>query len=92
MNAQSLRLPLDFMVTFSIETGHPVGTCRHMSMSSGKRGRVPSPAAAWMVAEALGFVGELDTCTVWMETLVPQGKAVNIVQPVSMAATPATAQ
>lgn len=30
MTEQSVFIPLDFMVTFSIETGHPVGTCRHI--------------------------------------------------------------
>lgn len=59
MRLQSVPIPLDFLVTFSIETGHPIGTCRHMSMSTGKRGRVPSPPAVWMVAETLGFVGGL---------------------------------
>jgi hypothetical protein len=93
MNAQTVYLPLGFSVTFSIETGHPIGSCRHMSMSSGKPGRVPSPEAVMMVAEPLGFVGGLDACCgVWVETLVPQGRAVNIVQPLSMAAPPATAQ
>lgn len=92
MRLQSVPIPLDFLVTFSIETRHPIGTCRHMSMSTGKRGRVPSPAAVWMVAETLGFVGGLDTCTSWFETLVPQGKAVNIVQPLSMVAPGKTTQ
>ena len=93
MTAQSVRIPLAFMVTFSIETGHPVGTCRHMSMSVGKTGRVPSPEAVIMVAEALGFVGGLEACCgVWIEKLAEHGQAVNLVQPVSMAAASARAQ
>jgi hypothetical protein len=85
MGAQSLVLPVAFIVTFSIETGHPVGVCRHMSISVPHAERVPHPAAAWMVAEALGFEGGLESCTVWPEDLA-QGKAVNIVQPVTLTA------
>ena len=93
MTAQSVSIPLDFLVTFSIETDHPIGTCRHMSMSTGKTGRVPSPEAAWLVAGTLGFVGSLDDCCgVWVEELAGHGKAINLVQPLSMAAAPARAQ
>lgn len=86
MRAQSVRIPLNFVVTYSLETGHPIGPCRHMSMSSRKPGRVPSPEAMWLVAQALGFVGGFEECCLtWIETLVPQGRAINIVQPLSMA-------
>ncbi|WP_233854146.1 hypothetical protein [Paraburkholderia sp. HD33-4] len=81
MTTQSVNLPADFLVTFSIETGHPVGTCRHLSMSVGKAGRVPSPEAVWSVATELGFTGALEHCTQWLETLQGHGDAVNIVQP-----------
>ena len=83
MTAQSVPLPVGFLVTFSIESGHPAGTCRHMSMSIGKRGRVPNQHAMWMVAEELGFVGSLKACKIWIEDLDGHGQAVNIVQPVS---------
>jgi hypothetical protein len=93
MTAQTVHIPICFLVSFSIEAGHPIGTCRHMSMSSAIPGRVPSPEAVWMVAEPLGFVGGLDACCAqWLETLKGHGQAVNIVQPVLMAAPPARAQ
>jgi hypothetical protein len=93
MTEQSVDLPLGFGVTFSIETGHPIGTCRHMSMSTRAPGRLPTPEAAMMVGHFLGFVGGLDACCgVWVETLEGHGRAVNIVQPLSMAAPPARAQ
>jgi hypothetical protein len=84
MNTQSLFLPTDFLVTFSIETGHGAGTCRHMSMSVGRPDRVPHPAAVWMVAEELGFVGGLDQCMHYIEQLEGHGEAVNVIQPVSV--------
>jgi hypothetical protein len=59
MNALTIPIPLDFEVTFSIEH-HPGGTMRHMSMSSGRRGRTPTPEAVWMICEELGFVGSIE--------------------------------
>lgn len=86
MNRQSLRIPgpWDFFVTFSLETGHPVGTCRHMSMSILRQGRVPSQAGVWMVAEELGFAGGLEACQIWLEDLSDGGKAINVVQPINV--------
>lgn len=86
MTAQSVEIPgpWPFLVTFSIETGHPAGTCRHMSMSIQRKGRVPSPQAVWMVATELGFVGGYHLCSHWQEQLQGQGVAINLVQPVSL--------
>lgn len=80
MTAQSIPLPMNYLVTFSIETRHPGGTARHMSMSVGAQGRVPNEHAVWMVAECLGFAGTLDACTAWVEDLEGHGAAVNLVQ------------
>jgi hypothetical protein len=82
MTAQSIEIPANFLVTFSVELGHPVGTCRHMSMSVGKASRVPNPHALWLVAQELGFTDGLDYCTHWLEELQGHGTAVNVVQPV----------
>lgn len=86
MTAQSIEIPVGFVVTLSIETGHPAGVCRHMSMSSPKRGRVPTQEAVQMVATALGFVGDIMQCQIWLEDLEGREKAVNVVQPVSVVA------
>ncbi len=85
MEKQTVRIdgPWPFFVTFSVETGHRAGTCRHMSMSVFRKGRVPSPEAVWMVAAEMGFVGSLEACDgVWTENLSDGGVAVNIVQAV----------
>jgi hypothetical protein len=78
--------PWPYVVSFSIETGHPVGPCRHMSMSINRRGRAPNEHAVWMVAEMLGFVGGLDRCVVWLEDIGRGDKAVNIAQPIGITA------
>lgn len=88
MGALSIDIPFGFVVTFSIETNHPSGAMRHMSMSSPVAGKVPSPEGAWMVAEELGFIGSLSQCTLWFESLTrgpgPKQQAINIVQPLRM--------
>lgn len=89
MSEQTIDVPLAYVVTFSIERGHPGGTCRHMSMSSDLPGRTPIPEAVWMVAEQLGFVGNLKECAVWLEELMRgdhKANAVNVVQPINMVA------
>ena len=83
MGRQTIKLPTAFAVTFSIETGHPCGVARHMSMSTDRAGRAPSPEAVWMVAEELGFVDELQSCAVWLEDIGDGEKAVNVVQPIA---------
>ena len=81
MTKQSVPIPMTCLVTFSIELGHPGGhSARHLSMSVGREGRVPSPAGVWMLAEVLGFTGALDQCVVWLERLQEHGEAVNVVQ------------
>lgn len=80
MTAQTVAIPAAYLVTFSIEHGHPGGPARHMSISVDREGRVPSPVGVWMVAQELGFVGALEKCAVWSEDLQGHGKAVNVVQ------------
>ena len=74
--------PWPFFVTFSIETGQPVGTCRHMSMSIMREGRTPTPEAVWLIAEVLGFTGSMKDCKVWIEKLSDGDRAINVVQPI----------
>lgn len=84
MTRQSISIPVDFLLTFSVETGHPLGTCRHMSLSVSRAGRVPNEHAVWMVAQEMGFVGGLTACLCWQEDLQGHGVAINVVQSVSV--------
>jgi hypothetical protein len=86
MAALTIDIPAAFAVTFSIETNHPGGTMRHMSMSSHRHGRMPIPEGVWMVAEELGFVGGLEACRVWKEDIGDGDIAINVVQPVRVTA------
>lgn len=81
MNFQTVEIPVDYLVTFSIEHGHPIGPCRHMSIS--RPNGVPSPEEVWVCAVELGFTRSLSECDhVWMEDLHRRGRvrAVNVVQ------------
>lgn len=83
MQSQTVAIPgpFAFFVTLSIETGHPIGPCRHMSMSAERDGRVPSPDAVWLIAQELGFTGALESCdAVYKEKLSRGGIAVHLVQ------------
>ena len=83
MTAQTVKIPghYDFYVTFSVESGHPGGNVRHMSMSVARDGRVPSPSAVSLVSKFFGFEGELSACdAMWIENLSDGGEAVNIIQ------------
>jgi hypothetical protein len=82
----SVEIPEAYRVTYSIETNHPAGNCRHMSISSRRSGRTPTPAAVWLIALELGFIGNLDLCKIWTEDIgrLPDGRqqiAINLVQP-----------
>jgi hypothetical protein len=83
----TVRLPVAFVVTFSIETGHAVGPCRHLSASSQRKGRVLIPEALWMIAEAMGFHGGLSACSIWEENIGDGDIAINLIQPVAIDAT-----
>jgi len=85
MTRQTIKIPFDYWVTFSIELNHPVGTCRHMSMSVDREGRSPNEIAVWTVAKELGFVDGLHACRVWIENLDRPGDvAINVVQPIAV--------
>jgi hypothetical protein len=86
MQKQTYRIeggPYEFWVTFSIETGHPVGACRHLSASVKREGRVPHPAAIELIGHLVGFTGSLDDWIAWPETLSDGATAINIVQPIT---------
>jgi hypothetical protein len=83
MEAFTIPIPTSFMVTFSVENGHPPGPCRHLSMSVLRRERVPTPEAVWMIAEELGFQGGLERCAVWQEDIGQGDVAINVVQPIT---------
>lgn len=81
MTAQTVKIPMGYFVTYSVENGHPMGTCRHMSMSIDRPGRIPNEHAVWLAAEALGFWGgSLEACDhIYLED-IPGGKAINVIQ------------
>lgn len=84
MNNQTIIVPgpFAFRITYSVETGHPAGMCRHLSMSIDRPNRMPSATSVWIVAQMFGFEGGLDACKLWNEHLSEDRVAINVVQPV----------
>lgn len=82
MTRQTVTIPIAFMVTFSIEHGHPCGPCRHMSMSLQRPGRMPNPIGVWMIAKEFGFWGNMveDCDAIYPEELQGHGQAINLIQ------------
>lgn len=81
MTEQTVKISFGFLITFSFEMGHPAGAARHLSLSSPKEGRIPTPEALMMIAGELGFVGDYTTWDkVWVEDLQGHGRAINAVQ------------
>jgi hypothetical protein len=82
----TIDIPMGYAVTYTIETGHPAGPCRHMSMSVTTPSRMPSPEAVNLIAEYLGFVGGYEACTCWIENVGPNKQAINLIQPLDIQA------
>lgn len=83
MTGQTIELPTAFLVTYSVELGHPAGKCRHLSVSIEREGRVPSPEGVWIIAQEFGFTGQIKDCArIWLEKVEGGGDAVNLLQAV----------
>jgi len=74
---ETIILPFNWRVAISCEE-QPAGFLLHVSMSSPKRGKVPSPEAMQMLTEALGFDWQTDVARTWLEELDPGHEAVNM--------------
>ena len=81
MTAQTIELPVGFVVTYSVETGHPAGTVRHLSVSVDADDRLPSRHAVVMIAEEFGFAGGFTDWFIWREQFANRGVAINVAQP-----------
>jgi hypothetical protein len=69
-------LPLGWRVAISCED-QPAGRLLHLSMSSPKRGKIPSEHALLMVIKACGYTLE-DVARMWLEEFDPGHNAVNV--------------
>lgn len=60
----------------------PSGIVRHLSVSSGRKGKVPGPEVMAMVAEAFGFSGfpPKQAHNIWAEEFVPGWMAINVAE------------
>lgn len=79
---RTVVIPVGYYVTFSVDVGHPGGTARHVSISTGKpTARLPSPEAVEMIMTLLGFEGGVKDCDmVYPEATDDGGQCVNLIQ------------
>jgi hypothetical protein len=60
------KLPIGFDVTLTIEHQPSMGgMVRHMSMCTDRKGKLPDPETVKIVMPYLGFVNNLENCTVF---------------------------
>lgn len=77
MTEQSLIIPDGIGVTFSIETGHPGGSARHISVTA--KGKIPPLQIVMIIAYELGFE-QRKVDALYREELIGKGEAINLVQ------------
>ena len=84
---QTIELPNKFKITLSVEE-QPFGWALHMSMSSPKKDRVPSPEAIKIIMKILGFKCSLEKILkegwVCLEEYAKGRKAINILEPLEL--------
>lgn len=68
--ALTVELPTAYTVTLTHEEHAPGVLCRHASIGlRTRRGRGPTPEAAQMILDALGFRNKIGRMASWLETL-----------------------
>jgi hypothetical protein len=72
---ETVVLPFDWRVAISCEE-QPAAILLHVSMSSPKKGKVPTPEAMMMLVDAIGFDWD-DIARAWIEEFDPGHMAVN---------------
>jgi len=73
---ENVKLPLGWRVAISCEE-QPAALLLHVSMSSPKKGKVPSLEAMMMLVDAIGFDWD-DVTKAWIEEFDPGHMAVNV--------------
>jgi hypothetical protein len=78
--SETVLLPIGYLAAISFELQR-AGLCRHLSVSVGRPGKVPNPAAVKMIAIAFGFPHFPPAPGhIWVEEFAPGHEAVNVVQ------------
>lgn len=83
IDGYSCNLDIGFRVVYTVEK-HPLGWCRHMSMSLAATDRVPSIHAVDMVLEELSFKGRLAKKDQCLRVYMEDNGAVNVIEAVDM--------
>jgi hypothetical protein len=79
MDGYSIIIDMGYRIVFSIEH-QPSGNVRHLSMSVGQEGKMPSVEAVMILLPLFGFTNELQDCALHIEEFEPKKHAVNILE------------
>lgn len=75
--------PHPLQLCYTIETGHPCGVARHLSVSVVSEERLlPTPFLMETLMPLFGFFGDLSDTTSYVDRLSVGGCALNLLQPV----------
>lgn len=74
-----IHIPMGYKIVYSVEM-QPAGKCRHLSMSVNSKSGLPIPEAAKEIMQIIGYKNPLDKCTIWMEDIGNNKKAINILE------------
>ena len=83
MKMLTLELPRGYVVTYSHEIqpeAPPPGLCHHISISVTRPWKLPSPEAVEIILSEFGMKPIKGSESIWVETIDPKTKAINIVQ------------
>lgn len=77
----TISIPTSTVVTYTHEEIKKGVVCRHMSVSTQIKGRVPSVEAVSMIMEEFGFINSIDKVYRYAEQIGDEDKAINVIEP-----------
>jgi hypothetical protein len=78
----TVDIPQGYTVTLTHEEHRPGVLCRHVSIGLRTRpGRGPTPEAAQMIMDVLGFRNKIGALAMWLETLTDGTTCPNFLEP-----------
>lgn len=75
----TLELPFGNRIVYSIED-QPLGKIRHLSMSKGVKGKLPSVEAVRIIMKLLGFKNEIEYDIIFIEEIPGGRQAINVME------------
>src|SRR5262245_48829470 len=78
--SENVLLPIGYRAAISFEQ-QPMGLCKHLSISVGRPGYLPSPEAVKAIAREFGMIWPNVGVHLWIEEFEPGHDAINLLAP-----------